>query len=88
MIQISEQPIVTGTAQVQSWAAPVSIPIREFISNEALQKQCQERVNKAAKKKEETGKELQRRQKEQIQQIAPGILKPAKELMEKKPVNL
>ncbi len=50
MIRISKQPIVTGTAQVQSQAASVPIPIfKEFISNEALQKQCQERVNKATK---------------------------------------
>ncbi len=62
VIRISKQPTVTGTAQVQSRAASVSIPIKEFISNEALQKQCQERVNKASKKKDETGKELQRQQ--------------------------
>ncbi|MCP3683328.1 MAG: hypothetical protein GY861_11625, partial [bacterium] len=59
VIQISKQPTVTGMAQVQSRAAPVSVPIRDFISNEALQKQCQERLDKASKKKEETGKELQ-----------------------------
>ncbi|MCP3683481.1 MAG: hypothetical protein GY861_12410, partial [bacterium] len=71
---------VTGMAQVQSRAAPVSVPIKDFISNEPLQKQCQEKLNKASKQKKETGKELQQRQKERIQQIAPGILKSAKEL--------
>ncbi len=79
VIQISKQPIVTEMAQVQSWAASVSIPIKEFISNEALQKQCQEKVSKASKRKEETGKELQHHQKEQIQRVAPEILRPAKE---------
>ncbi len=61
VIRISKQPIVTEMAQVQSRAASVSIPIKEFISNEALQKKCQERVDKASKKKEKTWKELQHR---------------------------
>ncbi|MCP3684923.1 MAG: hypothetical protein GY861_19855, partial [bacterium] len=37
----------------------------------ALQKQCQEQVNKASKRKEETGKELQCRQKGRIQRVVP-----------------
>ncbi|MCP3684085.1 MAG: hypothetical protein GY861_15495 [bacterium] len=67
----------------QSRAAPISIPIKELISNEALQKQCQEQVNKASKRKEETGKELQRCQKERIQWVMPEISKPVEE---KKPI--
>ncbi|MCP3681741.1 MAG: hypothetical protein GY861_03535, partial [bacterium] len=79
VIRISTQPVVIGTAPDQSRAAPISIPIKEFISNEALQKQCQEQVSKASKRKEGTGKELQRRQKEPIQRIMPEILEPVKE---------
>ncbi len=76
VIRISKQPIVIGTAPDQSRAAPIPVPIKEFMSDAALQKQCQEQISKATKKKEETGKELQHHQKEQIQRIMPEILRP------------
>ncbi len=44
-----------------------------------MQKQYQEQVNKASKKKEETRKELQHHQNERIQRVMPEVLKPVKE---------
>ncbi len=54
-------------AQDQHRAASFSNPIKDLISNEALQKKCQEKLDKASKKKEKAQLEQQRQQKEQIQ---------------------
>ncbi|MCP4648860.1 MAG: hypothetical protein GY853_02095, partial [PVC group bacterium] len=84
VMRISMQPIVIGTAPDQSRAASIPIPIKELISNEALQKQCQEQLDKASKKGK-TGKELQRRQKEPIQRVMSEIPKP-EPIKEKEPI--
>ncbi|MCP3684975.1 MAG: hypothetical protein GY861_20120, partial [bacterium] len=84
VMRISAQPIVIGTAPDQSRAASIPVPIEELISNEALQKQCQEQLDKASRKGK-TGRELQRRQKEPIQRVMSEIPEP-EPTKEKKPI--
>ncbi|MCP3681490.1 MAG: hypothetical protein GY861_02275, partial [bacterium] len=60
VIRISKDPITIGTVSDQPRTAPITYPIRQFIFNEPLQKQCQETITKAAKRIK-TGKELQKR---------------------------